>query len=160
MIKNFFRTYCADINPNAVFSDIPIFPHLYFGIFISQGAVIGKRCTIFHHVTIGSNLLIDSKSCGYPIIGDDVYIGTGAKIIGNVKIGNNVRIGANTIVFKDVPDNTLVTGNNMKLTYKENMDNRYFSFDEEKGWAYQVNDEWIRDLTKEELIILESKRLN
>lgn len=83
-------------------------PHQLYGIFISQGAVIGNGCTIFQHVTIGSNTLDDAKSGGAPVIKDNVYIGAGAKIIGGVTIGNNVRIGANCVVFTDVPDNATV----------------------------------------------------
>ncbi|MFC2064935.1 serine O-acetyltransferase [Chloroflexota bacterium] len=47
---------------------------------------------------------------GYPVIGDNVYIGPGAKIIGKVHVGNNVAIGANCVVTKDVPDNAVVAG--------------------------------------------------
>jgi serine O-acetyltransferase len=47
---------------------------------------------------------------GYPVIGDNVYIGPGAKIVGNVHIGNNVAIGANCVVTKDIPDNSVVVG--------------------------------------------------
>lgn len=45
-----------------------------------------------------------------PIIGNNVYIATGAKILGPIKIGNNVTIGANSVVIKDVPDNMVVAG--------------------------------------------------
>ena len=45
---------------------------------------------------------------GAPTIGDNVYIGPGAKIFGAIHIGNNVRIGANCVVFEDVPDNATV----------------------------------------------------
>ena len=83
-------------------------PHSFYGIFISASAKIGKGCTIFQGVTIGSNTLLDSKNAGAPTIGDNVYIGAGAKIIGNVKIGNNVRIGAGCSVTRDVPDNCTV----------------------------------------------------
>ncbi len=98
----------AFIPIGAKFDGRPCFPHYIYGIFISNGAKIGKNCTIFHHVTIGSNTLCDSKGNGSPSIGDDVFIGCGAKIIGRVKIGNNVRIGANCIVTCDVPDNSTV----------------------------------------------------
>jgi serine O-acetyltransferase len=47
---------------------------------------------------------------GYPILGDNVYIGPGAKIIGGIKIGNNVAIGANCVVTKNIPDNSVVVG--------------------------------------------------
>ena len=50
----------------------------------------------------------DKKGC--PIIGDRVYIGAGAKVIGKVRVGNNVAIGANSVVTKDVPDNAVVGG--------------------------------------------------
>ena len=50
------------------------------------------------------------KKKGSPIIGDNVYIATGAKIIGAIKIGNNVAIGANCVVTKDIPDNAVVVG--------------------------------------------------
>jgi serine O-acetyltransferase len=83
---------------------------------------------------------------GYPIIGENCYIGAGAKIIGDCKIGANVRIGANAVVYKDVPDNCVVTGAEMKIVKKENMDNRYFSFDSTKGWAYKFNGDWHRDI--------------
>ncbi len=146
IIKRFFKSYSADISAFSKFSDIPNFPHRYFGIFISQGASIGKGCTIFQHVTIGSNMLVDSSSIGYPTIGDNCYIGAGAKIIGNCRIGNNVRVGANAVVYKNVPDNCIVTGTEMKILHKKDMDNRYFSYDIENGWAYKLNGEWMRDL--------------
>lgn len=86
----------------------PFFPHDITGIFVSKNAKIGKDCTIYQQVTIGSNDIRSSKHYGAPTIGDGVVIGAGAKIIGCVKIGNNVRIGANCVVVDDVPDNTTV----------------------------------------------------
>lgn len=83
-------------------------PHSFNGIFISSDSSVGEGCTIFHQVTIGSNKVKDSKGYGAPTIGNNVLIGAGAKIIGNVKIGNNVRIGANCCVTVDVPDNATV----------------------------------------------------
>jgi serine O-acetyltransferase len=94
------------IGHKSQFAGPPIVPHL-FSIFISNHAKIGKNCTIFQHVTIGSNKLIDSRGKGAPTIGDNCYIGAGAKIIGKVNIGNNCRIGANCVVVKDMPDNAI-----------------------------------------------------
>lgn len=96
------------IGIQAAFATVPSFPHGTHGVFISNGARIGRNCTIFQHVTIGSNKLKQSKTYGFPRIGDNVLIGTGAKIIGGVKIGNNVRIGAGCTVVHDVADNTTV----------------------------------------------------
>lgn len=110
-----------------------IYPHGLSGVFISNGAIIGDRCVIFHQVTIGSNALPDSKNEGFPTIGKNCYIGTGAKIIGNVKIGNNVRIGANTVVTKDVPDNATVVGSKFRLIeHKEILDNRFIPYSKKR----------------------------
>ncbi len=78
------------------------------GIIVSGKAIIGKNCNISQGVTIGVSYH-DGKP-GYPVIGDNVYIGPGAKIFGNIKIGNNVAIGANAVVNKDAPDNAVVVG--------------------------------------------------
>ena len=99
---------CAGIALGSQIDGLPTFPHGFHGIFVSEGAKIGKNCVIFHQVTIGSNTLPGSPGRGCPVIGDNVYIGCGAKIIGNVRIGNNVRIGANCVVTRDVPDNATV----------------------------------------------------
>jgi serine O-acetyltransferase len=78
------------------------------GIIVSEQAVIGKNCNISQGVTIGATNRGEKK--GAPLIGDNVYIGPGAKIIGKVILGNNVAIGANCVVTKDMPDNAVVIG--------------------------------------------------
>lgn len=75
----------------------------HYGSIIVNGK-IGKNCRIHSCVNIGEG---HGKT---PIIGDNVYIGPGAKIFGGIKIGNNVAIGANAVVNKDVPDNVTVAG--------------------------------------------------
>lgn len=102
------------------------FPHGICGIFISQGAIIGKNAVIFHQVTIGSNTLKDSNNYGAPTLGDNVYIGAGAKIIGNVHVGNNVRIGANAVVTMDIPDNTTVVLNYPRIIKHKTSKNNSF----------------------------------
>lgn len=86
-------------------------------VVIHSRAVIGKNCLIGTCVTIGG------KSGWYevPIIGDNVDICNGARILGPVRIGNNVIIGANAVVTKDVPDNCVVAGIPAKII-KENID--------------------------------------
>jgi serine acetyltransferase len=106
-------------------------PHGLCGIFISYGARVGKGCTIFQQVTIGSNTMPGSKKRGAPVIGDRVYIGAGAKIIGGITIGNDVRIGANCIVTDDIPANsTVVMEKPRVITYDEPRDNTFVSWDE------------------------------
>lgn len=78
------------------------------GIFVNYETVIGRNCNISQDVTIGQ--VNRGKRKGCPIIGDNVYIGSGAKLIGKVRIGNNVAIGANCVVTRDVPDNAVVVG--------------------------------------------------
>ena len=95
------------IGEGALFRDTPVLPHGLNGIHISSKAVIGSNVTIFHQVTIGSNTIQGHKRYGSPAIGDNVYIGAGAKIIGNVTIGENCRIGANAVVVKDMEPNTV-----------------------------------------------------
>lgn len=116
------------MNPNINFFNAP---HGFRGIFISNAAKIGKGCTIFQGVTIGSNTLLDSKSAGAPTIGDNVYIGAGANIIGNVKVGNNVRIGAGCTVARNVPDNCTVAQAAPAVIQKNTpQDNRWFSIND------------------------------
>ena len=130
------------------FKSIPIFPHGILGIFISRQAVIGDNCVIFHQVTIGSNTLIDSN-VGSPVIGDNVYIGAGAKIIGNVKVGDNCRIGANCVVYSDMPPNSVAVNSPTKIITKDKpLDNRFFTLreDDQKRlkWFYFSNEQWIQ----------------
>ena len=109
------------IGSNAKIEGEPVFPHGLNGVFISNGAVIGKGARIYHQVTIGSNNIKNSKGYGAPIIGDNCYIGVGAKIIGAVKIGENVTIGANSVVVKDIPDNCTVVGIPAKIIKTNNI---------------------------------------
>lgn len=129
------------------------FLHGVYGIFISGGAKIGENCTIYHQVTIGSNMLIDSKGFGYPTIGDNCLIGAGAKIIGNVKIGNNCRIGANAVVSVDLPDNTIIVLSKPVVFTKDNLVNKIYVRQNSK-WGYMENGVFVKenDLQKLEFL--------
>ena len=80
----------------------------FSGIIVNRHSVIGKNCNISHGVTIGQ--VNRGKYKGSPILGDNIYIGAGAKIIGSVTIGNFVAIGANCVVTKNIPDHSVVVG--------------------------------------------------
>ena len=83
-------------------------PHPY-GIVIHAQAAIGRRVTVMQQVTIGGK---DPGETIAPLIGDDVYIGVGARVLGDVRIGNGVVIGANAVVTRDVPPGMTVVGAN------------------------------------------------
>lgn len=100
------RRYCCELSPYARISGGLFIPHT-IGIVIGHSVVIGNKCEIFQHVTIGSNRKSKDGQC-MPIIGDNVSIGTGATIVGPIRIGDNVTIGANAYIDKDIPDNTKV----------------------------------------------------
>jgi len=77
------------------------------GIVISGYAKFGDNCRIRNGVVVGLKNVTDPCA---PQIGNNVDIGAGAKILGNIKIGNNVSIGANAVVLIDVPDNAIAVG--------------------------------------------------
>jgi serine O-acetyltransferase len=78
------------------------------GVVIGETAEIGNNVTIYTGVVLGGTSLEHKKR--HPTLGDNVVIGTGAKLLGPIKIGNNVRIGANSVVVNDVPSNSVVVG--------------------------------------------------
>lgn len=92
---------------------------------INIGAKIGQNCNIAHNVTIGQTNRGDKKGC--PIIGNQVWIGTGSVVVGKVYIGNNVLIAPLTYVNFDVPDNSIVVGNPGKVISRVNATEGYIN---------------------------------
>lgn len=76
------------------------------GVVLHGKATIGERVIIGQGVTVGRKL----SPQGVPVIGNDVYISAGSRILGDISIGNNVIIGANSVVVSDVPPNCIVAG--------------------------------------------------
>ena len=107
--------------------DIPKETKIGYGLYIGHGyivvnrtAVIGNNVNLSQYTTIGSN----SNHAAH--IGDNVYIGAGAKIIGNIHVGDGVRIGANCVVVNDVPANSIVYMSGSTIIQKEEkMDNTF-----------------------------------
>ncbi|MCG0672133.1 galactoside O-acetyltransferase [Lactiplantibacillus plantarum] len=96
-----------DISPNATIGTEAYFAHVTAGIVFRGNLKIGNHLTCMHHVTIGTN---GTTSDSLTIIGNNCYIGAGAKIFGGITIGDNVTIGGGAVVLKDVPDNAIVAG--------------------------------------------------
>ena len=95
------------------------------GVVIGETSEVGDNVTIYHNVTLGgSSPSIDSErqrhEKRHPTIGNDVVIGSGAQIIGPIKVGNNSRIAANAVVVKDVPENATMVGIPAKAVKLEN----------------------------------------
>ncbi len=82
------------------------------GIFIPWNLVAGKNLTIHHDVTFGSTY---GARKGTPVLGDDVTVAPGAKILGKIHVGNNVKIGPNVVLTKDVPDNSVVQAGEARI---------------------------------------------
>lgn len=78
------------------------------GIVIGETTTIGDNCTIYHNSTLGGTG--KDKYKRHPDLGNNVMVGSGAKVLGPIKIGNNVKIGANSVVLKNIPDNVTVVG--------------------------------------------------
>ena len=98
------------------------------GVVIGETSEIGDNVTIYHAVTLGgSSPSVDSErqrhEKRHPTIGNDVVIGSGAQIIGPVKVGNNSRIAANAVVVKDVPENATMVGIPAKAVKLDNEGN-------------------------------------
>ncbi len=78
------------------------------GVVIGETAIIGDYALIYQGVTLGGT----GKETGkrHPTLGENVVVGAGAKVLGNLEIGNNVRIGAGSVVLRDVPSDCTVVG--------------------------------------------------
>ena len=78
------------------------------GIVIGETAEIGDGVMLYHGVTLGGQVLTQTKR--HPTLGDNVTIGAGAKVLGPVTIGAGSAVGANAVVTKDVPENSIAVG--------------------------------------------------
>ncbi len=78
------------------------------GVVIGETAEIGDNCTLYHGVTLGGTSWAKEKR--HPTLGDNVVIGSGAKILGPFTLGDNSKVGSNSVVVKEVPPNSTVVG--------------------------------------------------
>ncbi|NEO57985.1 MAG: serine O-acetyltransferase [Okeania sp. SIO3B5] len=104
-----------EIHPGAVIGQGVFIDH-GMGVVIGETAIVGNYCLIYQGVTLGGT----GKETGkrHPTLGENVVIGGGAKVLGNINIGNNVRIGAGSVVLKDVPSNCTVVGVPGRVVYR------------------------------------------
>jgi serine O-acetyltransferase len=96
-----------EIHPAAVIGAGLFIDH-GMGVVIGETAVLGDNVTLFQGVTLGGTGKESGKR--HPTVGNNVVIGAGAKVLGNIMIGDNSYIGANAVVLRDVPPNSTVVG--------------------------------------------------
>lgn len=104
-----------EIHPGAVIGKGFFVDH-GMGVVIGETAEIGDNVTLYHGVTLGGTSWQKGKR--HPTIGNNVVIGTGAKVLGPVRIGDNTRIGANSVVVHDIPSNSVVVGIPGKIVFR------------------------------------------
>ncbi len=115
------RYYGADIPYQITAGKHLHLGHSGLGIVIHPRCVMGNNVTIAQHVTIGGS----KGSIGVPKIGNNVYIGPGAKVLGDIVIGDNVIVGANAVVLESVQGNVVVGGVPAKILREINEDDIY-----------------------------------
>ena len=107
-ICNFSRRRTGiEIHPGASIGKNLFIDHGY-GVVIGETTIIGNNVTMYQGVTLGGTGKEHGKR--HPTIEDNVFIGSGAKILGNIIIGENSKIGANAVILKDVLSNSTVVG--------------------------------------------------
>jgi serine O-acetyltransferase len=87
------------------------------GVVIGETAIIGENVVLFQGVTLGGT----GKETGkrHPTLGDNIVVGAGAKVLGNIEIGSNSYVGANAVVLKSTPSNTTIVGVPGRITRQE-----------------------------------------
>jgi serine O-acetyltransferase len=110
VINHLSRFFTAiDIHPGAAIGRNFFIDHGF--VVIGETAVIGDDVTIYQHVTLGgTNPTSGEAGNRHPTIGDGVIIGSGAAVLGPIKVGDRARIGANAVVTKDVPEGATMVG--------------------------------------------------
>ncbi|MBR2299296.1 MAG: serine O-acetyltransferase [Alphaproteobacteria bacterium] len=123
------------------------------GVVIGETSEIGNQVTIYHGVTLGGTNLFNEKGKKtgkrHPSVGNNVVIGSGAQILGPVKIGDNAKIGSNAVVVKDVEKNTTVVGPAAHQTHQKQKSNTIFC-------AYGV-DKNLTDPIAEDIALIERR---
>ncbi len=94
-------------------------------IAVNNAAVIGKNCTMYHGVTVGMEFRGERK--GNPVIGDNVWIGSNACVVGKITIGDDVLIAPLSFVNFDVPSHSIVIGNPARIIPREHATEGYIT---------------------------------
>jgi len=104
-----------EIHPGATIGEGVFIDH-GMGVVIGETAIVGDYALIYQGVTLGGTGKESGKR--HPTLGENVVVGAGAKVLGNIQIGNNVRIGAGSVVLRDVPSDCTVVGVPGRVVYR------------------------------------------
>jgi serine O-acetyltransferase len=108
LVSHFNRSVTGiEIHPGAQIGEGFFIDH-GMGVVIGETTIIGDDCTLYQGVTLGGTSHLRAKR--HPTLGNNVVVGTGARIIGAVNIGDNVKVGAGSVVVTDIPANATVVG--------------------------------------------------
>jgi serine O-acetyltransferase len=105
----------VEIHPGATIGHGVFIDH-GMGVVIGETAIVGNYALIYQGVTLGGTGKESGKR--HPTLGENVVIGTGAKVLGNIQLGNNVRVGAGSVVLRDVPSDCTVVGVPGRVVYR------------------------------------------
>jgi serine O-acetyltransferase len=116
MLSHFSRFLTGiEIHPGATIGQ-GIFIDHGMGVVIGETAIVGDYALIYQGVTLGGTGKESGKR--HPTLGENVVVGAGAKVLGNIQIGNNVRIGAGSVVLREVPSDCTVVGVPGRIVYR------------------------------------------
>lgn len=118
------RKYGLEISTKAKIGEGLYLGHPY-NIMVGEGSVLGKNVNLHKGCTIGRN---NRGNIGSPVIGNQVFIGINATIVGNIHIGNDVLIAPNSYVNVNVPDHSVVIGNPGVIHHRDNATEDYVVF--------------------------------
>lgn len=111
LIEILYNVLCGNgISTQAQIGDGTVFYHHGVGCVVHELCTIGENCRIFGNVTLGCKWTENEEPGLPPRIGNNVMIGAGAVILGDISVGDNSIIGANAVVLEDVPDNSIAVG--------------------------------------------------
>ena len=106
-----FLLFNSYIPSSAAIGKGSIFAYGAIGVVVHANAIVGRGCVIGQGITIGaSEGFVSRETNKCPSIGDNCYIGAGAKILGEIKIGSSCQIGAGAVVLGNIPDHSVVVG--------------------------------------------------
>ncbi len=113
------RSSGADVDPRARIAEGLLLQHPV-GVVIGGGCVVGRNATLMSGVVLGrKNLTAEGDRDGYPTLGENVTVGSGAIRIGPVRLGDDCVVGANSLVLKDVPAGATVAGSPARILTKQ-----------------------------------------